>query len=185
VGGGPATIPVTGKFTVQDFQWPQMASAGVSYRPFDWMMVVFDYKWINWSDVMDSFKLNFSADTNQANPLAAGFGLGGQSMDASLKQNWKDQHVFMLGFGFMPTDALTLRLGYNYASNPVPDNLMNPLFPAIIEHHIMTGAGYMFTKASSMDASFTYAPEVVVSNGQGVTTKHSQTNVQLMYSYRF
>jgi long-chain fatty acid transport protein len=185
VGGGPVTIPVTGKYTVKDFQWPQMVAAGVSYRPVDWLLLVFDYKWINWSDVMDSFKMSFNADQTQGNPLAAGFGLGGQSLEASLIQKWKDQHVFMVGAGFMPTDALTLRVGYNYANNPVPDNYMNPLFPAIIEHHIMMGAGYLFTKASSVDASFTYAPEVTVTNGQGVTTKHNQTNVQLMYSYRF
>jgi long-chain fatty acid transport protein len=179
-----ATIPITGKYTVKDFQWPQMVAAGVSWRPVDWLMLVFDYKWINWSDVMKDFKLTFNADQTQSG-LAGAFGMGGLSMDATLKQNWKDQHVFMLGAGFMPTDNLTLRVGMNYANNPIPDTYMNPLFPAIITEHYMVGAGYMFTKASSLDASFTYAPEVSVTNGQGVTTNHNQTNVQLMYSYRF
>jgi long-chain fatty acid transport protein len=185
VGGGPVTIPVTGKIAVKDFQWPQMVAAGVAYRPFDKLLLVFDYKWINWSDVMKNFKLSFNADQTQSNPFAAGFGLGGQSMNATLIQNWKDQHVFMLGAGFMATDALTLRVGYNYGTNPIPDTYMNPLFPAIIKHHIMMGAGYLFTKASSVDVAFTYAPEETVTSGQNVTTKHSQTNAQLMYSYRF
>ena len=74
---------------------------------------------------------------------------------------------------------------FNYANNPIPDQFMNPLFPAIEKSHVTLGAGYMFTKASSVDASFTYAPEVKQTNGQQVTVAHSQTNAQVMYSYRF
>jgi hypothetical protein len=54
----------------------------------------------------------------------------------------------------------------------------------------------MISKASSVDASFTYAPEVKsttqvqVATPTGiqlvpVTVAHSQTNAQVMYSYRF
>jgi hypothetical protein len=49
----------------------------------------------------------------------------------------------------------------------------------------MLGGGYAFSKATTVDASFTFAPEVEVTNGQGVTTTHGQTNAQIMYSYRF
>ena len=62
---------------------------------------------------------------------------------------------------------------------------MNYLFPAIVKNHYTVGAGYMFTKASSVDFSFAYAPEVKVNAGSGLTTTHSQTNEQIMYSYRF
>jgi long-chain fatty acid transport protein len=185
VGGGPATIPVTGKIKVKDFQWPQMIGAGVAYQASDKLMLVFDYKWINWKDVLKDFKLTFTADATQSNPLAAGFGLGGQVVDATLFQNWKDQNVFMLGAGYKVTNEFTMRVGANIANNPVPDFYNNPLFPAIIKNHYMIGAGYMFSKASSVDASFTYAPEVEVTNGQGVTVTHYQANAQVMYSYRF
>jgi long-chain fatty acid transport protein len=73
----------------------------------------------------------------------------------------------------------------NIANNPVPDKYLNPLFPAIIKNHVMIGAGYIVSRASSVDASYTYAPEVKQMNGQGVTVTHSQMNAQLMYSYRF
>jgi long-chain fatty acid transport protein len=185
VGGGPATIPVTGKIKVKDFQWPQMIGAGVAYQASDKLMLVFDYKWINWKDVLKDFKMTFTADATQGNPLAAGFGLGGQVVDATLIQNWKDQNVFMLGAGYKVTNEFTMRVGANIANNPVPDFYNNPLFPAIIKNHYMIGAGYMFSKASSVDASFTYAPEVKVTNGQGVTVTHYQANAQVMYSYRF
>ncbi len=185
VGGGPVTIPVTGKIKVVDFQWPQMFGLGAAYQATEKLMIVFDYKWINWKDTMKDFKLTFTADSNQANPLAAGFGLGGQSLDATLFQKWKDQNVFMLGAGYKVTNEFTVRAGVNIANNPIPDQFMNPLFPAIEKDHYMIGAGYMISKASSVDASFAYAPEVKQTNGQGVTVKHYQTNAQVMYSYRF
>jgi long-chain fatty acid transport protein len=188
-GGGPpsgvyapATIPLTGKIKVKDFQWPQMIGVGMAYQATDKLMLVFDYKWINWKDVLKDFKMTFTADSTQAG-LAQGF--AGTQLDATLFQNWKDQNVFMLGAGYKVTDEFTMRVGANIANNPVPDFYNNPLFPAIIKNHYMIGAGYMFSKASSVDASFTYAPEVKVTNGQGVTVTHYQANAQVMYSYRF
>jgi long-chain fatty acid transport protein len=192
VGGGPVTVPVTGKIKVIDFQWPQMLGAGAAYQASEKLMIVFDYKWINWKNVMKDFKLSFTADANQASPLAAGFGLGGESMNATLFQNWKDQNVFMLGAGYKVSPDWTIRAGLSVANNPIPDKFLLPLFPAIEKNHVMVGAGYMISKASSVDASFTYAPEVKAtttmltnSGPQQVTVSHSQTNAQLMYSYRF
>ncbi len=185
VGGGPVTIPVTGKIKIVDFQWPQTIGAGVAYQATDKLMLVFDYKWINWKDVMKDFKMTFTADANQGNMFASGFGLGGQSVDATMFQNWKNQNVFELGAGYKVTEAFTMRIGANIANNPIPDFFMNPLFPAIEKDHYMIGAGYVISKASSVDASFTYAPEVKATNGMGVTVAHSQTNAQVMYSYRF
>jgi hypothetical protein len=47
----------------------------------------------------------------------------------------------------------------------------------------------MINKASALDASFTYAPEVKATSGpnapEGATVTHSQTNAQIMYSLRF
>jgi long-chain fatty acid transport protein len=185
VPGGTATVPVSGTIKVKDFQWPQTIGLGAAYQVNNQLMLVFDYKWINWKDVMKSFKMNFTADATQADPMAGAFGLGGQSMDAEMYQNWKDQNVFIIGAAYKFTKEFTGRIGYNYANNPIPDTYLNPLFPAIEKSHITFGGGYMISKASSVDASFTYAPEVSQKNGQGVTMKHYQTNAQLMYSYRF
>jgi long-chain fatty acid transport protein len=169
-----ATQAVTGKIKIKDFQWPQMIGLGIAYQATDNLMIAFDYKWINWADVMKDFKMSFTAD----NPA-----LG--ELDATLFQKWKDQNVFMLGAGYKITNEFTMRVGANIANNPIPDTYLNPLFPASIKNHYMIGAGYVFNKASSVDASFTYAPEVKATNGQGVAVAHSQTNAQVMYSYRF
>jgi long-chain fatty acid transport protein len=184
-GNQAATVPVTGKIQVKDFQWPQTIGAGLAYQASDKLMLVADYKWINWADVMRNFKMTFTADSTQADPSAAAFGLGGTTVDATLYQEWKNQNVFMVGGAYKATEALTVRAGLNVANNPIPNTYLNALFPAIEKNHVTLGAGYQLSMASSVDASFTYAPEVKETADSGVTTSHDQTNAQVMYSYRF
>ena len=183
------TIPVSGKITVKDFQWPSAIGMGAAFKMSDSIMFAADFKRLMWSDVMDSFKMSFVADSTQANPMAAGY--AGQVLDVSMKQNWKDQDIIQLGATFTMSPELVLRAGFNYAENPVPDQYMNPLFPAIVEQHYTGGVGYNLSKDQAVNFSLTYAPEVSATNpGNGstipaVTTTHSQTNWQLMYSIGF
>ncbi len=187
-GMGNATIPVTGEVKIKDFQWPETYGVGVSWQATDRLMVAADYKRINWSDVMKDFKMTFVADAVQANPMAAGF--SGADLNMTLAQNWDDQDVLQIGVSYKATDALTLRAGVSLADNPIPDQQLNPLFPAIVEEHYTIGFGYAFSPASDVNFSLTYAPEVseTVSAGglyAGDKITHSQTNAQLMYSHRF
>lgn len=174
------TLPLTGKISVRDFQFPETYGLGLAYQATDKLMIAADYKRIGWADVMKNFKMTFTADTSAANGT-----FGGLVMDATMYQNWKDQDVFELGVAYKATDALTLRAGVNIANNPVPDAYVNPLFPATIKDHYTLGAGYAFSKVSEVNASYVYAPKVT-SNGSGYTIEHAQTNNwQLMYSHRF
>jgi long-chain fatty acid transport protein len=184
---GAMTVPITGKLKVVDFQWPETFGIGMAYQVDDRVMLVADYKRIGWSKVMKNFRMSFTADSVQANPAAQGMvGMGANAMVATLVQNWDDQDVVMIGGSYKLNDALTLRAGLNLADNPIPNQYMNPLFPAIVKNHVTAGFGYGFNKVSSIDFSFAYAPEVSATNGNmGVTTSHSQTNWQFMYSHRF
>lgn len=182
MGGAPVPMSVTGKLKIVDFQWPETYGLGISYQANDKLMIAADYKRIGWANVMKNFNMSFTADGNSG-MLA---GLNGAVMDATLYQNWDDQNVVMLGMAYKTSEALTLRAGLNLANNPVPNEFMNPLFPAIIKDHVTIGAGFALNKKASVDFSFTYAPEVSAANtNMGVTTVHSQTNWQLMYSNRF
>ena len=189
--GMPSNVPMVlqGKIQVKDFEWPQMAGAGIAYQANSQLVLVFDYKWINWADVMKNFKMTFTTDQSASNDFSGSFGPGadlrGQSMDATLFQNWKDQHVIMIGAGYKVSPEWVLRAGLNYANNPIPDTYLNALFPAIEKSHVMIGAGYIISTATTVDASFTYAPEVKQTADSGVTSTHSQTNAQVMLSYRF
>ena len=113
--------------------------------------IAFDYKQIKWSD-------------------ASGYKDFG----------WEDQDVYALGYEYT-TKQWALRLGYNYASNPISDagavtmqqggmnmssyagnalNMFNLLgFPATVESHYAVGGTYAFTTTTSLDMAFTYAPE--------------------------
>ena len=188
-----AVIPVTGEVKVKDFQWPATLGLGAAFQATDKLLIAADWKQLKWSDVMKDFHMVITADSTQANPLAGGF--AGTVLDFVYPQDWKDQNVIQLGMAYKATDAVTLRAGYNHASNPVPDDYVSFLFPATIENHITLGLGYMISKESSIDFSLTHAPEVKVTesttetNNLGATPAttitHSQTNWQVMYSRLF
>jgi long-chain fatty acid transport protein len=174
-GAGPAA---PGKITVRDFQWPETYGIGLAWNASKELMVVFDYKRINWKDVMKDFKMTFDGS--------------GSVIDFAMPQNWKDQNVFELGVAYLFTPELAGRIGVNISDNPIPDTYVNPLFPATIKNHYTLGAGYAFSKNTSVDFSFVYAPEVksttMVDTGAGLvplTISHSQMNEQIMFSYRF
>ncbi len=171
----------TGKIIVRDFQWPETYGVGLAYTVNDQWMVAADYKRINWSSVMKNFRMTYQNSD-------------GTYADFSMPQDWKDQDVFEIGASYKYNDALTLRFGGNFANNPVPDTYVNPLFPAIIKNHYTAGASYMISKQSSVDFALSYAPEVSVTGtgaamssggNNGMVIKHSQTNWQIQYGYRW
>lgn len=177
---GPA---VTGKITIHNFQWPETYGLGLSYQANENWMLAVDYKRINWSGVMQDFKMTFSTGSDYA--------------DFKIGQNWANQNVFMVGASYRINDALILRFGGNFSNNPVPDNRVNPLFPAIIKNQYTLGCGYLLSRQSSIDFSLAYAPKVAVTGTQtsdvpysgapdnATTITHSQINWQLQYGQHF
>ncbi len=177
---GPA---LTGKITIHDFQWPETYGLGLAYQINDKWLVAADYKRIDWSGVMQDFKMTFSTGPDYA--------------DFRISQNWENQNVFMIGAAYRMSEALTLRFGGNFANNPVPDNRVNPLFPAIIKDQYTLGFGYLLNRQSGIDFSLVYAPKVTVTGTQtanvpysgapdnATTISHSQLNWQLQYGHHF
>lgn len=163
----------TGKISIVDFQFPETYGIGAAFQATDDLMVVADWKRIGWKAVMKGFHMKFSATD------------GSLDMDMTMPQNWKDQDVIQLGAAYKLSQALTVRAGANLATNPVPNDYVNPLFPATVENHITMGAGYAIDGASSINGSFVYAPKVTVTapaTAGGYTIDHGQMNWQLMYS---
>lgn len=175
----PSLVPAVigaGKIKVVDFQWPATYAVGVAWKASKELMVVADIKVIGWKSVMKDFKMTYEGPV---------MGAPGNSISFAMPQNWKDQTVFELGAAYLFTPEFTGRIGANIANNPIPDEYLNFLFPATEKNHFTLGVGYAIDKASSVDFSFAYAPEVKVNAGNGITTTHSQMNEQIMYSYRF
>ena len=182
-GGAPSgtyvdsVIPLTGKITVKDFQWPAMLAVGVSKQFNQRWQVAADLKRIQWSDVMQGFTMQFTADN-----IASNGGFAGKEMTATLFQNWKDQDVISLGAAYQMSSDLVLRFGANLSENPVPNQYLNALFPAVVEDHYTAGFGYAFDKSDSVDFALSHAPEVSFTSAAGITSSHSQLSWQVMFS---
>lgn len=125
--------------------------------------------------------------------------------------NWEDQDVYIFGYEYA-NDTYEIRLGYNYASSPISEqdgrtglndagipnysvNALNLLgFPATVESHYSMGGTYYLTKQTSIDLTYTYAPETtdtytsydpIRQSEFDITTKHSQTSVSFGLNYEF
>jgi long-chain fatty acid transport protein len=194
-GGTPIPVELSGQIKVRNFQWPSTYGLGLAFQATDSLQLVADLKRINWADTMRNFTMGFTADQSAGNNLSGSFGPGadlrGATLDATLFQRWSNQMAYQVGGAYKVNRQLTVRAGVNYAKNPVPDQYLNALFPAIITQHVTAGVGYAFDTARAMDLSLQYAPPVTATNpGNGstlppVTSKHSQLNWQFIYSIRF
>lgn len=173
-GMTPGALPAN--YTVVDFQWPATWGVGVAWNVTPELLIAADIKQLMWSQTMADFTLTTDIP-----------GMGAQTQ--SMPQNWDDQTVYSIGAQYKIDPAVALRIGYNYGKNPVPDNTLNPLFPAITESHFTFGAGWQIDKANSLAIAFTYAPEVTqtMTNPMAppIEMSHSQTLWRLNYAYSF
>jgi len=175
-----AAFPLQGTIKIRNFQWPETYGAGLAYQATPKVLLVADIKRIRWSDVMENFRMTFTANNAATNGAFKGL-----TMNATLPQNWNDQTVIQIGVNYQADDKWTLRGGYNGASNPVPDSTVHYLFPAIVEKHYTAGAGYRIDDANAMNFSLTFTPETRVTSADGIDITHSQSNWQLMYSHHY
>ena len=172
---GGAVIPTN--FKVADFQWPQTFGVGVAWQATPTFMLAADIKRLKWSDSMKDFRLAMN--------------MGGGWMEGAMPQNWKDQTVVMLGVQYMLLPNLALRAGINHADNPVPDNTLNPLFPATIRTHYTLGVGWNMGGGHTLAGSVAIAPKVTRTNpnmfgaGMAGTVSHSQNTLRINYNYSF
>jgi long-chain fatty acid transport protein len=147
-----------------EFAWPQTIGFGVGINPNEKLTIGIDVKWINWSETMEKFAMDFTGGTNSNINTMMGTPDGNISLEMPLE--WDDQISIGVGAEYMVSDALALRAGFNYASNPVPENTLIPIFPAVVETHITFGAGYLLTENIGIDFGY----ELVPANDMDVAT---------------
>ncbi len=168
----PGGFSDTGQLTVLDFQMPATLAIGMAFKSSPALTLVADVKRVEWSKVMRQFSMSYTSA-----------GMGG-SVSFAMPQNWVDQTVVSVGAAYRVNDVLTLRGGLNMASNPIPKEMTNPLFPAIVEDHMTSGASYQLSKQWQLDAAMSHAGKVTVTT-QNASISHSQNNWQLLASYRY
>jgi long-subunit fatty acid transport protein len=116
--------------------FPQEASAGLSWKPYQKWRLAVQLDWINWSDAFQTLPVKLS---NGTAPVS---GVLGSSFQDNIPLNWQDQLVYRAGLEYAVTENLFLRAGYAYGKSPVPDSTLTPMTAAIMEHTLTAGVGY-------------------------------------------
>jgi long-chain fatty acid transport protein len=177
-GPGPAPIMNVPANTEElNFNSPQNVTVGVGYRPVDMLLLAVDVQWINYSGVLGDGQPEYDV----ANPTTLPFDV-----------EWDDQIVVKAGAEIAATPNLKVRLGYNYAKNPLnPDkSIANIAFPAIAEHHITAGLGWQVTPKLAVNVGGMYSPEASLDGvdpnfGVAYETTMSQFSVDAGLAYSF
>ena len=135
------------------FDIPQNFAVGFAIKPQKQITVALDVEEIFFSDVKSvGNPLSFT-------PLGADNGPG---------FGWNDVTAVKTGIAYEATDKLTLRAGFNYSSQPVPDSqtYFNILAPAVVQYHVTAGATWRFNHDWELSAFYAHAFENTV-NGSG------------------
>ncbi len=108
---------------------PMMVSAGFSYSGFERLLLACDVRYIDYQNT-------------------AGFRGSGFDPQGTLRGvGWDSIFAVAVGAQYCLTDALSLRLGYSYNEDPIPDNqaLANVPSSAVEEHAVYLGVSYRLT----------------------------------------
>jgi long-chain fatty acid transport protein len=120
------------------FDYPMIASIGAAYTGLECVVIDLDLRYIDYHDTK-----GFTANGLDAAGALRGLG-------------WDSTVVVALGVQYQPLDCLTIRAGYTYNMNPIPDDqtMFNVASPTITEHMVALGATYHVTDKFSFSAAY-------------------------------
>lgn len=119
---------------IDGFTFAAQAGVGTAIRVSEKWIVALDVKRYFWDNAINTITVTAkNPDVQGASPV----------IQLPFVFDWKDQWVYAIGADYRATDRLTLRAGFNYGENPVPDQTLNPLFPATVESHLAVGASWL------------------------------------------
>ena len=171
------------KAEMDGFTFAAQAGVGTAVRVTDSWLLLIDVKRYFWDGAIDTILVTGT------DPSVAG---APSRVELPFVFNWQDVWVLALGSEWRTSDRWTLRAGYNYGENPVPDETLTPLFPATTEHHLSVGASvlrgsvtYDFALEHALNSSNTNNnPDPMVNPfGPGARVDHSQWTVAFGISW--
>lgn len=130
--------------TDADFNIPQKFAVGLGLKPVPKLTFGLDVEWIDWSSAFDDFPLDFANGTNDNINLMLNGDVDAGTFGYAFPLQWQDSWNFKTGLDYKVTDKTNLRVGFIHGQNPVPDNTVFAVFPAIVENHVTFGFGHMF-----------------------------------------
>ena len=149
-----------------DFDIPKNWTIGVAVKPAASFTVAFDVQKIYYSDtesIGNAFLPNLMT-ARLGDDGGAGFG-------------WKDVTAYKLGLQWAASPTLTLRAGYAYATQPIPESevLFNILAPGVIEQHVTVGASAKVGERSKVNFAVVRALSKSVTGPNALEAPGQQT----------
>lgn len=171
---------------VNGFTWPEQFGFGVQLRPTERWMLAVDVKTYLWGRSLGTISVQPGDPVGAPPPVAP-------PPQIPFVFDWKDQIVAIVGLEYRLNHAVTLRAGYNQGNNPVPNETVTPLFPAIEEKHATLGVGWnlqswtingAIEKAFPVSQTNTGAPSPI-NPFAGSTVTHEQWTLSLGFTKVF
>ena len=127
-----------------DFDIPENWTAGLAVKPAERFTIAFDVQWFTYSKI-----------ESIGNPLLPNLMQAPLGGDGGAGFGWKDVTVYKAGLAWVAAEGLTLRGGYAYATQPIPESqvLFNILAPGVIQHHATLGISKCLGKTSILHFS--------------------------------
>jgi long-chain fatty acid transport protein len=135
-------------------KFPQSLGAGVSFAMTHDLRIAADVEWIDWKDAFDNMSLSFSGGSNtNINTMLGNSG----TFSLDFPMQWTNQVAVRTGIEYLLNTDLTLRAGYAFGNSPVPETTVFPVFPAVVENHVMAGASYRITPSFTIHGAVEFA----------------------------
>ena len=147
--------------------FPQSVAVGYAFRPVKRWKLEVDVEWTNW-DTLNTVNLHsanpfFDSSTN---PLT------------KVPFNWKDSFFYEFGTQYQINDTWTVRGGYIFSENTVPDSTYSPSVPDSDRHVFSIGAGYQ-SRRLNVDLAYQYSLSKnrdVVGSPSGIADGHRESS---------
>jgi long-chain fatty acid transport protein len=120
--------------------FPMITSLGVGYTGFDRWTLASDVRYVDYRNTAGFNESGFG-------PTFAVQGLG-----------WRSIFALSLGAQYQMTDCFSVRMGYSYNQDPIPDaqTMFNIASPTNMEHAVYLGFSYKVSDALSISAAYAH-----------------------------
>jgi long-chain fatty acid transport protein len=159
------------------FDIPANYGIGVAFTPITGLLLAFDV-----------VRIDYSSIKSINNPLLPNLFQARLGTDGGAGFGWQDVTAFKLGVQYAIHPQLTVRGGYNYGEQPIPqsETFFNFLAPGVVEDHWTLGATWTLANKSELSFSFVYSPSVTVNGVNSIPPAFGGGNIDLtMKQYMF
>ncbi len=148
------------------FDIPSNWTVGLAVKPAESVTLAFDVQQILFSEVK-----------SVGNPLLPNLMTARLGDDNGAGFGWKDMTTYKFGLQWAATPGLTVRAGYAYGKQPIPESevLFNILAPGVIEQHITAGVSAKVAEKSKVHLSVVRALSHSVTGANPLEVPGKQT----------